>query len=58
MPAPESTDADMEGETCMLKKFVESQRNTKAGGGQQDDSDEEEEGGAPGQGQRVQCAQQ
>lgn len=48
----------MDAETCMLQKFEESQRNTKAGGGTQDDSDEEEEGHGHGQGQRVQCASQ
>lgn len=59
LPAPEQRpDADMDGETCMLQKFTESQRNTKATGGTQDDSDEEEESGHGGQGQRVQCAQQ
>lgn len=59
LPAPaSSSDADMDAETCKLMPFEESQRNTKAGGGTQDDSDEEQEDGHPGQGQRVQCAQQ
>lgn len=49
-------DVDMDvKDCCILEKYSEAQRNTKAG---IEDSDEEEEGGHGHGGQRVQCAQQ
>lgn len=59
----EADDDDMSDQnTCLLKKFSESQRNTHAQGGTKaadsDDDEEDSEFGGRGQGQRVQCANQ
>ena len=58
----EIDDAEMEdtGETVLLKKFSESQRNTHAQGGTRaaDSDDDEQDDDFGGRGQRVQCASQ